>query len=181
MPNEPATQQVLHDERLVTQGSKYSDADRRYACLVMAIEGTLSATSLKTNIPESTIRDWTKTEWWVTVVEEVRSENNVILDAMHTKTIELAAKNVHDRLEKGDAYVDKKGKIKRKPMSGKDSMMVGAIAQDKRSLMRGDPTSRTENVSTDKLLDKLTKRFEAIAKQAEGKTIEGEVVSRGTD
>jgi len=149
------------------QGSKYTDEDRRYACLIMAIKGNVLAVSRETKIPETTLRDWIKTDWWVDMCAEVREQKQQELDSKWTEIIELATSKVTERLKNGDyAKHDNTGKVLYKPVSAKDAQMVAAIGYDKRALQRGDPTSRTEKVSVEKRLDNLTERFTQVSEQA---------------
>ena len=61
--------------------------------------------------------------------------------------------------------IDKNGDVVRRQMSGKDKAWVMGITFDKRALLRGDPTSRTEKVDQKALISELKEDFEAMARQ----------------
>ena len=101
------------------------------------------------------------------------------LDVEKDQIIEIAAvrftfSEILDRLENGDIK-PMKGKdgiqYVSHPVTARDAAQVASLMADKRALMRGDPTSRVEKTSTDRLVE-LAKEFE---KFASAKTIEGEV------
>ena len=55
-------------------GSKYGNEDRINAVVSYLINGTCTKAEKSTGIPASTIRTWTKSDWWQPVTAEVRSE-----------------------------------------------------------------------------------------------------------
>jgi len=159
---------------LASQGSKYTDIHRRKAIGIYVVTGNYSATAKQSNIPRTTINEWSKTEWWLNEVDEVRHEKQDELDAQITGSIHKAFKKVDDRLENGDAYVKKDGTLGYKPVSCRDSATVGGIMYDKRALLRNMPTNITATTDSHKLL-KLQQQFEQLAHD-KAKVIEGEVV-----
>lgn len=152
------------------QGSSYSDEDRARAVMVYAITGNARAVERQINIPNETVCYWTKQGWWQDMITQAYAEKSKEIDAMWTGILHRTSEEVLDRVENGDSVqygIDEEGKplFVRKPMSGKDLCVTMGIVYDKRALQRGDPTSRTERVGTDELLDKLAKKMEAMAKQ----------------
>ncbi len=162
---------------LANQGSKYSDVKRRQAIGVYVVTGSYTQTGKQLNIPERTINQWGKTDWWLSEIARVREEKQDELDAQITGYIEKAFKNVDDRLEHGDPYIKKDGDIGLKPVSCRDSAMVGGILFDKRALIRNMPTNITSNTDSAKLL-KLQEQFEQLAHE-KTKQIEASVVAEG--
>lgn len=59
-------------------GSQYTDDQIREACLLFAIEGTLSGVSRKLNIPVTTVCDWTRKDWWKSLELSIRKERKAI-------------------------------------------------------------------------------------------------------
>ncbi len=161
---------------LASQGSKYTDIDRRQAVGMFVILGNFQATSNQTGIPRVTIQDWSKKEWWLNAVSEVRREKADELDALVTNGIHKAIDSVTGRLDEGDAYVLKDGGIAYKPVSARDSATVLGILYDKRQIMRLLPTNITQTTDSAKLL-KLQEKFEELAskkiKEIEGSVVEG--------
>jgi len=84
-----------------------------------------------------------------------------------TGVIHRAFANIIDRLDNGDVKVFRNGTDVRVPVSAKDCGWIAAIILDKRSLMRGEPTSRSETISTSERLKQIQEAFEKKA-QKEG-------------
>ena len=151
-------------------GSKYTDEDRKAAVACYAIYGNFTKCSQITGIPIKTIHTWKhQADWWEPEITRVRSEKSEELDALYTNAIHKAQEAILDRLESGDYVLDKQGELQRKPISGKDLAMIGAIQFDKRQIMRNLPTSISAN---SKQLEELAEQFKRLANT---RVIEGEV------
>lgn len=167
----------MNNAPLASQGSKYTDDIRLQAIGAYVVTGSQTATAKETNIPRTTISQWSKQEWWLRELVKVRHEKQDELDAQLTGYIEKAFKSVGSRLDKGDAYIKKDGKIGYKPVSCRDSATVGGIMYDKRALLRNMPTTITANTGSDKLL-KLQAKFEELVNH-KTKEIEATIVAEG--
>ena len=145
----------------------YPEIKKVEAASLYAVTGDLKQVSNLTEVPESTLKLWRKQEWFQQVLREVWSENNELLNTKLTNSIQKAQDLLADRLENGDAKVLKTGEIVRVPISGKDLALITAIQFDKRQILRGEPTTRTESVSagerTDNNLAKLAEAFKSLA------------------
>ena len=128
-------------DKLVKQGSKYSDEERRQAVVEYLVTGNMAKVSANTGIPETTLSDWRRTEWWEQLSVEIRSEKGAELDAKMTRLIDSSFDQVQDRIDSGDFVLNKEGELVRKPMSGRDLVTTGAIVYDKQRLHRNEPTS----------------------------------------
>jgi len=118
-------------------------------------------------VPARTIREWTEADWWADVMAKAKLEKQSELDAAMTEIIHKGTSGVLERLEKGDPFVAKDGTVQFKPMTGKDQTMVVAIMSDKRALIRGEPTRRTENISEKDRLKALRESLSNPQKAAE--------------
>jgi hypothetical protein len=156
----------------------YPEEKRIEAVTVYAATGHFGRTSELTKVPEGTIRAWRKQEWFLELLREVRAENNDKIDSKFTEIVERSLDQLVDRVEHGDYHVLRDGSLIRKPVNAKDLSLVAAINVDKRQLLRGEPTSRSESVgSADEKavgrLEKLAETFENLAKFGrQPKTIE---------
>ncbi len=82
---------------MVPTGSKYTDEDRMKAAVVYGAYGTFMAVERELNIPNNTVCNWSKTEWWDEAVAKVRDEKSEehramysqIVDASQAKALEL--------------------------------------------------------------------------------------------
>ncbi len=131
---------------LVHGRSKYTDEDRRRAVIEYHVSGLMTKVSDVTGIPETTLATWkNKTDWWDDLVVTVRSEINEVILAQNLQIATKAGERVLDSLENGDEKLvwDKdKGEhvIKCVKPSGKDSMVISGISQDKARVQLNLPT-----------------------------------------
>ena len=126
--------------KVPTKRRSYTDTDHRAAVLEYLIKGNQASVSRSLDIPEPTLCDWRKSDWWDELTEEFRIQKKDQIEAELTQIIEKANAETIDRLENGDVYVYQ-GRPMRAPMKGRDTATVGAIAFDKLSLSLGRPTS----------------------------------------
>ncbi len=160
--------------KLVRQGSKYTDEDRRRAVVEYCTIGNMTKVASSMNIPRTTLSTWLKTEWWDELVVEVRQEINERILSQNLQIATRAGERVLDSLENGDEKLvwDKdKGQhvIKRVKPSGKDSMVMSGISQDKARLQLNLPTSISSNVGSDKQMEELMEQFREISRSYEEK------------
>ena len=158
------------------KGGKYKVDDYVMAAAYYVIMGTSVQVSKYTGIPSRTIRKWTGEEWWKTLVQEVRKAKQDELDAKLTNIIMVAGEKLADRVENGDTLVVQ-GELTKVPLKAMDLAKVVGITYDKRALLRGDPTSRTEQMKdSTTILAELQNKFAQMAKDYLPKPIQGEVI-----
>jgi len=162
---------------LANQGSKYSDQDRYAAMACYAVHGNFTKCKDLLVIPVKTIHDWSKSEWWLSAIEQVRSEKQDEIDSGVQKIIDRAIDSVITRLDKGDEMITSKGETLYKAVSARDSATILGIAFDKQRILRMLPTTITATTGSDKLL-KLLNNFEEIAHK-KTKEIQGTIVAEG--
>ena len=132
--------------KLVQGRSKYSDQDRRRAVVEYCVSGVMTKVSDATGIPDTTLSLWkNKSDWWDDEVAAVRNEINERILAQNLQIAQKAGERVLDSLENGDEKLvwdkDKKEHvIKLVKPTGKDSMVMNGIAQDKAQRQMGLPT-----------------------------------------
>lgn len=165
-------QDLYLDELYKSDSRKYTPADKIAAATAWMVTGSVYKASAYCGIPHQTIATWRTKEWWQQLTSQVRKEKSDELDAMMTGVLHKAVDAVADRIENGDTFVKKDGSLAKIPMKGKDIASSLAMIFDKRALGRGDPTSRSEKVSTDTRLKQLKEQFE---KFSNAKEINGEV------
>lgn len=139
---------------------EYSDDEKREAVVLMFTLGTQSAVSAALDIPQRTISDWMKTDWWGVYHAEMVKACKDEQGAGYRHIVAKAQKELIDRLEHGDLRRDRAGKLKRTPITAKDLMVITAIATDKDRILRGEPTSISAK-ATD--LGAAARDFERIA------------------
>lgn len=147
----------------------YPEEKRIEAVTVYAATGNFRTTSELTKVPEHTVRAWRRQEWFLSLLNEIRNENNDKIDIKFTEIMDTALDQLQDRLVNGDHKVLKDGSVVRVPVTARDLSIVAAINTEKRQLLRGLPTSRSESVSKEDekqvgRLEKLAETFENLAR-----------------
>lgn len=160
----------------------YPEEKRIEVTTLYAALGDVKKVAELTDVPASTIKNWRKQLWFYDLLQEIREENNEKIDANFNEIIETALFQLLDRVKNGDFVFNAKMELVRRPLSGKDLSAVAAINIDKRQLLRGEPTSRSESVSTEdekalSRVEKLAETFESLAKKTQIKAIAMDVPS----
>ena len=179
-------EQKLELSDLYRANGKWSPEQKIAAATAFVTTGTSKAASRMLQnwgieIADSTIRWWaTQSTWWPELVKQVRKDKDEEIDALQTTVIHRSGEELLDRVENGDEVVTKDGDVVRKKMTGRDLAMVHGTAWDKRSLKRGNPTSRVEKNDSDAIAE-LGRRFVEFADQMKAagnlaKPIEGEII-----
>lgn len=171
-------------------GGTFSAEERLHVLNTWFIKGRSPIETKKyTGIALDTLYDWMKSDWWRDSLRAVKQEKQEQLDGGYTKILEQTLGVQSDRLENGDAKIVRKTiiseegvredsfEVMRYPMKGKDAAVIGSIAYQNRALLRGDPTSRTESISTEQLLDKIADRLAKVGEEKKS-VAEEEAVSR---
>ena len=170
-------------DSLVEQGSKYTDEQRREAAVLYASKGVMSAVSRDTGIPESTLCEWkNKSSWWVTVLEEARSEISDRILPQYLEIVEKANERQVDSLKNGDEKlvwdpVKKKHVVKLVKPTGKDASFMGGLAQDKARTLLGLPNFNTSNKSTEDAIKDLAKIFKDLSDEHKAEQLKEKQVS----
>ncbi len=141
----------------------YSDEEKREAVALHFLHGTQSAVSKATGIPQRTLSDWQKTDWWKEYERELIHACKDEQGAGYRLIVGKTQAAIMDRLDKGDLVIGRDGKKRRKPISAKDLTVIMAIATDKDRILRGEPTSISAK-ATD--LGAAARDFERIAKDS---------------
>lgn len=152
----------------------YTEKDRAYALSVYAETNNLSEASRKSGIAKQTIHYWLQDDETLAFVDDIRT---VLRSRCAFELVELTAlsfRAAKDSLLNGDEVVLKDGSIVRRKVSGRDAMMMGAIAMDKHILLTATAehdaqVAKALNHLADSLLDSLTSKVaEALEVKASG-------------
>lgn len=143
----------------------YSEKKKIEAITIFAVTGNIAEVERLTGVTRYIFKTWQRESWFHEVLEELRNENDHQFDAAFTSIIEKLIGAINDRVANGDHVVLRDGTIIRKPVSLRDVIGAMMITIDKRQLLRGKPTSRSESVSVENRLEKLVSQFENLAKK----------------
>ena len=182
----PVEEQKLELSDLYRANGKWSVEDKVRAATAMMITGNSKQAEKQVGIPAATIRWWaTQASWWPELMKAVRKEKDEELDAVQTDMIHKSIDELKDRLENGEEVVTKDGDVIHRKISARDLAMIHGTLYDKRTLGRGNPTSRVEK-SDNEALANLAKQMEKFAQQMQdsgafAKPIKGEFTDHGTE
>jgi hypothetical protein len=154
----------IHMKDLYSQNGPYTPEQKLSAVMAYVVTGCSIKAGEMTGIPNATIRYWkSQAPWWPETIAKLRKQKQDELDGRFTGVIHKAIGEVEDRLDNGDQVVDKNGNLVRRKMSGKETATTLAILFDKRQMLRGDPTSRTEKTTTSEQLTSIMNEFQRLA------------------
>lgn len=162
----------------------WSQEKKIEACTLYAALGSIPDVSRLTNVPENFIRGWKTEQWWIDVTQQIIKEDDEQLSSRFTNVVKLALDKLQTVLEQGNTlYLPKDDRYVNVPLTAGDLTKVAAAFTDKRQIIQGKPTSRTEAISSDDRLKKLAAQFEKFSKAKEVKqvAIEGELVIEEED
>ena len=154
---------TLIDSNTLKTG-KYKKPEVILKCLAMIAMGTKKKVACRTTgLPYQTYVKWIHKPWYHQCMELIKAEFDNQLDASLTATTHTAIEKLNDRMENGDAVLDRNGELQYKPMSGRDLGVTFATIFDRRQLLRNKPTSVHETKSTKEVLEGIAERFEKMA------------------
>jgi len=129
-----------------------------------AATGNLSAAARDNEVSFETVKYWKQKDWFNSILELCRQELQSKLDVKLTSLIDDVVEHIQDRLDNGDW--NQRG-TQRIPVNMKVLLQAISVLYDKRALIRGEPTSRIERVSTEQRLNKLSRRFAELPTKAQ--------------
>lgn len=154
---------------------QWGESQKLEACKTYLMTGNLAMTARMLKVPEVTMRYWAKSPWWKELIDDLRSQDELVLSARLKKIVEKTFDVVEDRLEHGDYVYDQKtGEMRRKPVAMKDAHKVGLDLDTRRDLLLGRHTPTASEEAIDDKLNKLAAKFAAIVQGR--KPIDEEVV-----
>lgn len=165
--------EVLKTYQVKEPRSNYSLEQQHEVAATYLSTGSGQKTSQLTNVPESTIRTWAKSDWWVATLARLRAEYSEELEARISTALFKSLDQIDERLNNGDVTVTKLGDIVRHPIRARDLSIMASILFDKRQITRNQPTSIT---ASDSRLQSLAAKLESLAPK-----LVGETVDNGTD
>ena len=157
--------------RLPTAPGWYPEDIRLYAATIFAATLNVSETAELTGVDAKDLRKWRKEPWFLAILDEVRQENNDRLDQKFNTVMEKALTGMEDRITNGNDQLNQKtGQMIKVPVPLRDLTQAHASILEKRQLLRGQPTSRSESGNIGDKLEKLAEEFLKIASAKKRKT-----------
>lgn len=158
--------------------SPFSAEEKMAAVMAYLITGGNSSKAVElAAIPKLTpaaVRQWkSRAKWWDAAEQHAKSLLQTDLDYAYTRMLHRTEQEIFRRVEQGDTVLDKNGKPVQKPISAKDLMYIHGIIHDKRAMIRGEPTSRTEKVNPMEVVQELAKVLQKQGEKTEAPQEEG--------
>ena len=163
--------QITDDLRIkmTDSRSQFTAEDKLAACMAYLISGGNSSRAAELSgvhkLAPATIRQWkSRSAWWDEAEGHAKMLLQKDLERAYTRMLHTTEKEIFDRVENGDIVIAKDGSQVRKPLGGKDLMYIHGIIHDKRAMLRGEPTSRTEKSNPMQLVNDLAKLLQEQGK-----------------
>lgn len=159
------------------QQERYSWQEKAEVARLYLANGNMRIVSEVTNIPYPTLSAWKKSDWWPTLIDELKAAKKARQGVAIDRALELGLEFLVDRLENGDYILNNKtGKIERKPVSVRElTTTVNALLTRQTQMEElSAKMQHTENSMQDILaaLAKEFKKFNRIQQQEVAETIE---------
>jgi hypothetical protein len=155
----------------------WSDNQRIEAVTAYLACGSPTQVCVALGIPLPTFNRWKTSTWFKELVEQLRNEDTLKLDAKLTRIVEKSLVQIEDRLDNGNHnYNPRSGAYDRVPVKLADITKAAASLMEKQAKLREIP----ERAEIDKTIDaRLAKLGEEFTKFSKAKTIEGTVINIG--
>jgi hypothetical protein len=156
------------------KNSWYPEETKIEAATLWAATRNIKTVCELTDITPHTLNKWRGEPWFQNVVARCVKDKNDELDQAITEIMHKATQMLQDRLENGNVQVNyRTGQQFTVPLNSRDLVMTMGILFDKRQLIRGEATSRTESTTSAQRLEELKTAFLQFSEATE---VEGEVV-----
>ena len=160
----------------------WPDDKKIEAATLYAVIRNFKQVSDLTGVSVRTLEQWTLETWWTEAISKVIKLKNEELDGKITQALDKGLDIILDRFTNGEIFIDRKTKDQyRVPMSTKNTALATDILFDKRQLLRGEATTRTETITQEQRLLALKDQFEKLAASkginTKSEPIEGELIN----
>src|SRR5574341_399594 len=152
------------------KGTWYPEKKKIEVATTYAVTKNIKQTAELTKVYPFVVRTWIKEPWFTQIVNSVVKEKNEELDGKLSAAIDEIIDLVMDRIRNGDyVYNPKAGQegqevYVRIPLNTKSATAAFETFFNKRQLLRGEVTSRTEQITEESKLKQLQDNFEKLAR-----------------
>lgn len=153
-------------------GSRYTWEEKADAAQRYMLNGNMRLVSEMTGIPYQTLCDWKKSEWWGSMMDEIRLMRKAKTGTKLNDIVSTSLELLQDRLENGDWVLNNKtGEMTRRPVSLRDAAgMTNALMtrqlQMEELAERMEHRKETVQETLNMLAREFTKMNKQIAKQS---------------
>ncbi len=139
--------------------SGYTMDEKHHVIATLMVTGSVVKAARVTGVPARTIRQWQNQKWYPEAYSMVKAQFHKRIDTKLTKIVRTAVHELDKRIREGDVVIDNKGNRHVVPIKASELATVSEKVFKLLALLRGDPTSRVETVSTEKQLAQLEQRM----------------------
>jgi hypothetical protein len=153
---------------LKAEGKWWSDSQKLEAATTFLAIGNGAQTAAALNIPLATFNRWRYSDWFKKMIEELKAEDSLKLNARLTNIVSKALDVTEDRLTNGNYQYDPKtSELIRVPVSIKDATKVATDMMARKEIIEAKPQQEQIERTVDDRLAKLAEQFRAFAKPKE--------------
>lgn len=153
---------------LKAEGKWWSESQKLEAATTFLALGNGAQTAAVLDIPLATFNRWRYTDWFKKIVDDLKAEDNLKLNARLTKLVSKALDVTEDRLDKGNYQYDPKtSELIRVPVSMKDAAKVANDMLERKDLIESKPQQEQIEKTVDARLAALAEQFKQFAKPKE--------------
>lgn len=160
----------MSGKKIVRSKEHHSNEDKQRGVAAYVATGSFTKAHAITGIPETTLRYWSKQDWFAEEARRVDRADTEELKSTFTRIAKRASSELEDRLERGDEVVTKEGEIVMKKIPGRELAIIAAVAADKRKQAMDTPA--TTNIQNTQ--EKLVSLMESFLKFASAKEVKHE-------
>lgn len=144
----------------------YNLEDKYRAAVAYLMIGTVNGAAKEVGIPQRTLQDWSKTDWWEEMLQKAIGDVNSQLRATGLRIVAEATKAVLDRLEHGDEVSDKKGALIRRKVPLRDALLASLTWFDKTRIINEQALNHSnQRVEPKDLLKQMQEIGKAMKEQ----------------
>ncbi len=158
-PRERALKRVKSKSPTETKNTRWSDKQKLEAINAYLALGNLAMASRIVGIPEVTLRVWKTTQWWNEVVEDIKTQERLVLSNKLKNLVEAAHSVVENRLINGDPVVLKNGSVVTVPVKLRDAHRVAVDLLNQKTVVE------RKNVGDSNLLEGQDAKLEQLAEK----------------
>ena len=163
-------ERFIRDKTRLKRKTGWYPEEKKIEVATLYAAGVIKSAELErlTGIKAATIRDWRTSDWWKSMLDQIHTTHDEELVSKMTQIVDSSLDTIQERLINGDyVYNQKTGEIVRVKVPLRDTVKVTSTIVDKRNLLRGKPTSRSETIRQDERLLQLAQEFRKFAQAKE--------------
>jgi len=105
----------------IVRPSRYTWEEKAEAAKLYMLSGNMRIVAENTGVHYDTLCDWKKSDWWPTLIDELKMAKKAKSGKKIEKILEYSLEEIEDRIQNGDYVLNNKtGEIERRKVSMRD-------------------------------------------------------------